>query len=416
MLLKRDVQVLVAGAGPAGLFTALSLARRGVSVAIVDEQHRTAARTNACALHPRTLEILDEAGLAAPLIAKGQRVEKVAFYEDAARRAEVRYGELKTKFPFLLVVPQQSLEDALEERLKADGLPVHWSHRLAALELDDTVATAHLERLEKGGSGYGVQTSEWEVDREEAVRVPFVVGADGHRSRVRRSLGVEQEKAGEPQLFAVFEFAAEAEGAKEVRVGLCGGKTSVLWPLGQGWWRFGFEIDREPAESRREKSRALAIAGDPAYLDLLPARFEALVKERAPWFEGRVQEIAWSMAIRFERKLAACFGRGPAWLLGDAAHVGPPVAVQSMNAAFAEARSLSEELDAVLRAGASRERLDGWAAARRAEFQKLLSLAPAPQAGAEGFARANARAIGDALPASGEQREALLGQLGLALA
>jgi len=64
MLLERDVQVLVCGAGPVGLMAALSLARRGVRAAVVDEQPRTAARTYACALHPRSSELLDDVGAA----------------------------------------------------------------------------------------------------------------------------------------------------------------------------------------------------------------------------------------------------------------------------------------------------------------------------------------------------------------
>jgi len=397
-----------------GLFAALCLARRGVPVAVVDEQHRTAARTYACALHPRTVDLLEEVGLAAELCAKGERVDKLAFYEGAERRAEVRCGELKRAHPFLLVVPQQTLEDALEAKLKAEGVPVLWSHRLTDLRADETMATARLQRLAKVGAGYGVQSSEWVVDKEEEVRVPFVLGCDGHRSRARRALGIELATAGAPQLFAVFEFGAQAQ-IDEVRVGVHGGKASVLWPLGQGWWRFGFEIDREPVEARREKSRNLALAGDPAFLDLEASRFAELALERAPWFAARPEELAWSMAIRFERRLAGSFGRGACWILGDAAHLGPPVAVQSMNAGLFEAKTLAVELEAVVRSGASRERLTAWAKDRRAEFEPLLAHAPVAGASANPFVRENARVIGECLPASGEDRAALLGQLGLAL-
>ena len=415
MLLKGDVQVLVAGAGPVGLYTALLLARGGVKVAVVDEQHRTAARTYACALHPRTLRLLDEVGLAAPLLAKGERADGLAFFAGAAPAAEVRYGELKSAHPYLLVVPQQTLEDALEERLKAEGVPVLWSHRLTDLRIDETMATARLQRLKKVGSGYSVQSSEWVVDADQETRVPFVIGADGHRSRVWRALGIDLETRGDAQLFAVFEFGAAAPPVAKVRVGLAGGKASVLWPLGQGWWRFGFEIAEEPGEARREKSRALALAGDPSFLDLDSGRFEGLVAERAPWFGEEPEEFAWSMAIRFERRLAQSFGRGPAWILGDAAHLAPPIAVHSMNAGFFEAQTLATELTAVLRAGAPREKLDLWARARHAEFDSLLTGVPVARAEAGAFARENARLVGDCLPASGDDRALLLAQLGLAL-
>jgi len=121
------------------------------------------------------------------------------------------------------------------------------------------------------------------------------------------------------------------------------------------------------------------------------------------------------MALRFERRQAASFGRGAAWLLGDAAHLGPPVAVYSMNVGLKEAWSLAGELDAVLRQGAPRARLDAWASERRAEAEAALARAPTARPGdAGGFASEHARLLGDCLPASGERRAALLTQLGLA--
>jgi NADPH-dependent dioxygenase len=124
MLVKRDVQVLVSGAGPVGLVTALFLNRRGVRVAVLDEQMRTAARSYACAVHPQTLELLDEIGVADELIARGQRVDTFAYYDGAERKLELRYAQLGGRFPFLLVVPQPLLEDALERRLASEGVPV----------------------------------------------------------------------------------------------------------------------------------------------------------------------------------------------------------------------------------------------------------------------------------------------------
>ena len=63
----RETEVLVVGAGPVGLFSALSLARHGVRVQIVDEQFRTAAHSYALALHSSSLGLLHEAGVAEKL-------------------------------------------------------------------------------------------------------------------------------------------------------------------------------------------------------------------------------------------------------------------------------------------------------------------------------------------------------------
>jgi 2-polyprenyl-6-methoxyphenol hydroxylase-like FAD-dependent oxidoreductase len=78
MFSHPDPEVLVVGAGPVGLVAALSLQQRGVRVEIVDERQRTTQHSYALALHPRTLGILDEAGLAERLIGAGRKLAKVA--------------------------------------------------------------------------------------------------------------------------------------------------------------------------------------------------------------------------------------------------------------------------------------------------------------------------------------------------
>jgi len=78
---ERRTEVLVVGAGPVGMLTALLLSRDGVNVRIIDRDWRTASRTYACALHPRTLQLLSTVELTREVLAVGQQVSRVAFYE-----------------------------------------------------------------------------------------------------------------------------------------------------------------------------------------------------------------------------------------------------------------------------------------------------------------------------------------------
>src|SRR4051812_8294061 len=79
-------EVLVAGAGPVGLMAALALAEQGIQVQIVDQEKRPAARSYALALHPQSLRLLDEVGLADELLERAHRIERLAFYEGMERR------------------------------------------------------------------------------------------------------------------------------------------------------------------------------------------------------------------------------------------------------------------------------------------------------------------------------------------
>ena len=109
MFRHSDPEVLVVGAGPVGLVATLFLQQHGVRVEIVDSHQRTTQHSYALAIHPRTLGILDEAGLADELIGAGRKLTKVAYYEGRERRAEIDYSALASKHPYLLVVRQSLL-------------------------------------------------------------------------------------------------------------------------------------------------------------------------------------------------------------------------------------------------------------------------------------------------------------------
>src|SRR6266545_7003114 len=136
MFRHPDPEVLVVGAGPVGLVAALFLQQYGVRVEIIDTHQRTKQDSYALAIHPRTLQILDEAGLSEGLIAAGRKLTKVAYYKGLERRAEIDYSALASKHPYLLVIRQSLLERAAEEALRQKKLKVLWGHRLQSLTVD----------------------------------------------------------------------------------------------------------------------------------------------------------------------------------------------------------------------------------------------------------------------------------------
>src|SRR6266542_217796 len=110
---ERKTEVLVVGAGPTGLLTALLLAEAGIEVQIIDRKERTAAHSYACALHGKTLKLLHGLGLADSILERGRRVHTMAFYDGESRRGETRFSELGGEYPFLVVLPQSDLEAIL---------------------------------------------------------------------------------------------------------------------------------------------------------------------------------------------------------------------------------------------------------------------------------------------------------------
>ena len=293
MFRHSDPEVLVVGAGPVGLVATLFLQQHGVRVEVVDMHQRTTQHSYALAIHPRTLRILDEAGLSEGLIGAGRKLTKVAYYEGRERRAEIDYSALASKHPYLLVVRQSLLERAAEEALRQKKLKVLWGHRLESLTADDATPRAEVAMLDQVASGYPVARSEWVVVRRETIRPTYVIGADGYDSAVRRMAGIEMAGHGAGQVFSVYEIEAAGELPAEVRVILDPDLTSVYWPLEEGRCRWGFQIQDASrtrgidgaarAADRREGSVVDGAADADLLVDARPLR----VAPRAELRQGR---------------------------------------------------------------------------------------------------------------------------------
>jgi 2-polyprenyl-6-methoxyphenol hydroxylase-like FAD-dependent oxidoreductase len=392
-----DPEVLVVGAGPVGLVAALFLQRYGVRVQIVDQDQHTTRRSYALAIHPRTLRILEEAGLSEHLMALGVKLTKVAFYEGPQRRAEIDYSAITSRHPYLLIVRQSLLERAVEEALRQAKVTVRWAHRLESLTADGATMRAAIATLAHVNTGYAVARREWEILRSSTIRPAYVIGADGWDSAVRRISGIGMEEHGAGQIFSVYEIEAEGECPAEVRVMLDPDLTSVYWPLEEGRCRWGFQI-RDTAEHSTSMER-----------------LEQLIGGRAPWYAARPTQIYWSTLGHFDRRLARSFGHERVWLAGDAAHQAAPIGVHSMNSGLAEACELAARISRIQRAAGPPSLLREFATETHEAWQSLLGGQQVVSAcpGADPWVRHNAARIFACVPASGDDVEPLLEQIGL---
>jgi 2-polyprenyl-6-methoxyphenol hydroxylase-like FAD-dependent oxidoreductase len=418
MFEKHKTEVLVVGAGPVGLYTALLLAEQGIEVQIVEEQWRAASRSYALALHPASLKLLGEAGLAEQLVPAGYRVDRLVFYDRLERVGEMRFTDLGGDFPFVLVLPQEGLELLLRGRLERQKVKVLWNHRVAQFSMNDEQVDIRVERLGKDSSGYAVARTEWVIDKSLNSRARFLVGADGHRSMVRRALGIDFESVGRAQTFAVFEFISDGIAEHEMRIVFDEGRTSVLWPMGNGRFRWSFEIEApDDVVDPRVKSRLFVQVRDESYPYVTEEKLEELIGERAPWFEANIAELLWSAVIRFEKRLAGSFGRQRAWLAGDAGHLAFPVGIQSMNVGFREASRLSRKLGKVLRGSDPISSLRTYEDETLLEWRQLLGITDPVEAAedAADWVKTYAERIPSCIPASGEDLKTLLQGIGLTM-
>lgn len=419
MAARQDPEVLVVGAGPVGLFSALALAERGVRVRIVDKMSRTGVHSYALALHGPALRLLKPYGLLDRILAQAYPIRTIGLFDQQARRAEVSLPEDDDGIPAVAVLPQDAFERALAEALTARGVDVQWNHAVSQLVSHADHAAVTVDKLVQESVGYAVAHTEWMVAKSVCLDVPFVIGADGHRSAVRRDLEIEYAEAGEAQNYTVFEFETDADLEHQLRL-IVGDRTAdVLWPLPGGACRWSFQLtDFTAPTAARRRDRLGVMIGSAQYPAMTEEDLQALIGQRAPWFQGSVTRLNWQIVVRFERRLAKAFGRQRVWLAGDAGHMTGPAGSQSMNVGLREAAELAEIIAGVLRDGQPLDRLQTYDQQRLAEWKQLLGVDGGlkPTDRTDPWIRQGAARLLPCLPATGSELASLVQPLGLRLA
>ena len=201
----EQYDVLVVGAGPAGLTTAAGLARAGVRVLVVEKHAGTSIFPKAAGVRPRTMEILRSWGLDQRVYAAGQDVRLelgispvladpvVAVESLGAPVAQYVATMSPSRFAF---VPQDHLEPVLLEHVQDRGGEVRFRTELLGFEVDGDGVRATLRPRSASTPQYDV-------------RAQYLVGADGPRSTVRRALGIELEHLGSEGRQLTYLFAGD---------------------------------------------------------------------------------------------------------------------------------------------------------------------------------------------------------------
>ncbi|SEO74921.1 FAD-dependent oxidoreductase [Trujillonella endophytica] len=339
MRIHRETHdVLVVGAGPAGLTTAIGLARAGVRVLLVERHPGLSIFPRAAGVRPRTQEILRSWGLADRVAAAGQHVRLelgisrtlsapvVAVESLGAPAAQYVATMSPEAFAF---VPQDHLEPILLDHLVHSGGQVRFRTALAGVVVDGDGVRA---RLHPAGG------------REYEVRARYLVGADGPRSTVRSALGIGLEPLGSEGRQLTALFAADLDAVLPnppfaLQWVTAPGAEGLVVASGRHRWGYGWEPgDGEPEELTREQ---------------LVARFRA--SAGLPELPVQVQgTFAWT----FGAELATRFRSGPAFLVGDAATRTTPRRATGMNTGIAAAHNLAWKLAWVLRGWADEALLD----------------------------------------------------------
>ncbi|MFB9686683.1 FAD-dependent monooxygenase [Amycolatopsis plumensis] len=329
-----DTDVLIAGAGPAGLLLAAELALAGVRTTIVERLPERPPYCRGFNLNARALDLLARRGLAEGLVAEGHRVPHAPV---TGLPGPLLLDGAATDHPFSLGIPQTRVEEVLEARALELGVEILRGHDLRSFtqSADEVATTVHNGRFGR------------------TIRARFLVGCDGGRSTVRKQAGI-----GFPGVDARW-YALLGDVECELPYGPSAGPDgrSLFVIPRPGYVRIVVREDDPPSDK-----------DTPVTLERLQAQVDAVlgrhVELRAPRWLSRFGDAA---------RLASRYREGRVLLAGDAAHIHPPAGAIGVNVALDDAFNLGWKLAATVRGTAPEGLLDTYHDERHAAGEQILA-------------------------------------------
>lgn len=333
-----DERVLIVGAGPVGMVAAAQLVKRGIPVTVLESRAELSSESRASTFHPPTLDMLHEIGAAKPLIDQGL-VAPLLQYRSKRDGviAQFNFGDIAdlTRHPYRLQAEQFKLTRILLDLLQ--------NSPNFAIEFDATV-----ENVEQASHSVRVDVRRGQSLEKRSGR--WLIGADGARSAVRRSLNVEFEGFTWPERFLVVStpFDYQAVFPDVVSVSYVADPKCWHFLLRVGTvWRVMFPV---PAEVSDE------VAQSADYAQSLLANVAA---------GERKYEISHTTLYRVHQRVAQTFQVDRAFLVGDAAHINNPLGGMGMNGGVHDAVNLTDRLAAVWKGDAPESELARYDLQRR---------------------------------------------------
>jgi 3-(3-hydroxy-phenyl)propionate hydroxylase len=341
-------RVLIAGAGPVGLTAALNLARRGIPVTVLEAGPKIFDEPRAGTIHPPTLEMFADSGVTDAMLARGYFVRNYQYRDRRAGLvADFDLGALAddTPYPYRLMLEQHKICYILLDRLKQHThCDVLMEQRVAGVAQDGDGVTATVE------TASGTKT----------FRGRWMIGCDGGRSQVRKSMNVDFSGFTYEERFLIlstrYDFAPFGYALTNYIADP--DEWCALFKVPghdeRGTWRVVFPVDAQsPIEEIFE---------------------EGAVQRRIQGFHRKDgdYDVFHRNLYDVHQRVASCYRDGRLLIAGDAAHINNPLGGMGMNFGFHDAFNLTDKLAAVIQDGASEALLDLYDRQRRTVAQEYL--------------------------------------------
>jgi 3-(3-hydroxy-phenyl)propionate hydroxylase len=332
-------KVVIAGAGPIGMTTALHLARFGIPSVVLEQELQVSHGSRALALTRRSYEILEQAGVVERFVAKGLGWRSGrSFYRDRqVYRMELPHDDDERFFP-VTNLQQQYIEEFLADAIDANPLiELRWGCKVTSLEQEPDKVRLTVD------TPFG----------EYALTTGWLIAADGGRSAIRRALNLRMEGTSYVGNFVIADIKAKLPLPTER---LCyydpewsPGNNALIHRAPDNIWRFDFRL---PEGTTPDEALA------PAYLHDKIERILDMIGHRVAW------ELDWATVYSASALTLGEYIHGRVIFVGDAAHVLPIFGVRGANTGFQDCENLAWKLALVEKDIADRSLLQTYSGER----------------------------------------------------
>lgn len=341
---RPDLPVLVIGAGPTGLILAAELIRHGTTCRIVDKAAGPTPLSKATTVQARTLEMLHDMGIVDQALSAGSKSHGVNIYHGTNRLLHVSYDDVDSPYPFLLNIPQSTLEQVLGKHVADLGLEIEWQTELVGFTQDAEGVTATLRHAD---------------GLEETVRAAWLVGCDGAHSVVRHTLNIGFAGHSYSQWFGLADVTLHWGLQHNELHGFVHPKGLFFAIPLPGEERFRVVMESEEP---------------PVGTDLTLADFQAALDQRGPG-NATLSDPGWITPFKVNARRADKYRVGRAFIAGDAAHIHSPTGGLGLNTGMQDGYNLAWKLALVIHGLADPTLLDSYEVERIPVADAVLRLA-----------------------------------------
>lgn len=326
----QDHDVLIAGGGPTGMMLAAELALAGVDVAILERRaDQKLAGRRAGGFHARTIEVLEQRGIAERFLAQGKAMQIAGF-----NMVPLDMADFPSRHPYGLAITQNHIERILAEWVEGLAVKTYRSCEVTGFTQDES----------------GVEIS---LAGKPALRAGYLVGCDGGRSLIRKTAGIAF-----PGWDATTSWIIAEADLTEPKMGFHQDALGLTHAIGR--------VEESGQAGIVLMERQVGATGEPTLRDLsetLIAAYGSDFGVRNPTWISRFTDMARQAAAYRDRRVL---------LAGDAAHVHAPVGGQGLNTGVQDAVNLGWKLAQVVKGISQPSLLDTYQAERHPVAARVL--------------------------------------------